>query len=461
MLTSLACRITPVRLRLPRPTARLRLTLFYSGLFVLSAACLLAIPYLLLRNTGTGTITFNAADHSYTYVGPDGQANGAIGPPRIPGTPLIRFDKGQSRAVVEQMRALAVSQHNSELHQLLAYSAIALAAMAAVSVLLGWLVAGRVLRPVRTINAAARQISATSLHQRLALDGPNDEFNELGVTLNDLLERLDTSFESQRRFVANASHELRTPLTVERTLLQVALADPGTTLDTLRGVCEKLLISGVHQERLIDSLLTLASSERGLERQEPFDLAGIARQTLTQGALERARRPGLQVHTNIAAAPTAGDPQLAQRLVANLLDNAIRHNFDNGRITLTTGTRAGWPFLSVANTGPIIPETEISRLLEPFQQLGRQRASHRNGHGLGLAIVAAIAAAHHANLTLRPLPDGGLDVEVRFPPSTGRNPGSQNGGHVTSARSDRAVRAAQAPHMPWTPPPGGVEAEHR
>jgi signal transduction histidine kinase len=227
---------------------------------------------------------------------------------------------------------------------------------------------------------------------------------------------------------------------VERTLLQVALADPDTTLDTLRGVCEKLLASGAHQERLIDALLTLASSERGLDEQEPFDLAEIARQTLTQDALDRAGRRGLQIHTNITPAPTVGDPQLAQRLVSNLFDNAIRHNHDNGQIVVTTGTRAGRPFLSVANTGPIIPEAEIDRLLEPFQQLGSQRTGHRNGHGLGLAIVAAIAAAHHAKLIVRPLPDGGLDVEVRFLPLTDRTPSNQSGSPVSSANGRQSLQ---------------------
>jgi signal transduction histidine kinase len=436
LVTSLAARLTPSWLRRPRPTARLRLTLFYSALFLISGACLLAIPYLLVRNTSTGTISYNAADHSYIYVGPGRQVYGAVTLPRsAPGTRTKGFSNGQSRAVVEQMRALAVSQHDSELHQLLLYSAIALAVMAAVSVLFGWLVAGRVLRPLRSLNATARNITATNLHQRLALDGPDDEFNELGTTLNDLLERLDASFESQRRFVANASHELRTPLTVERTLLQVALADPGTTLDTLRGVCEKLLASGAHQERLIDALLTLASSERGLDEQEPLDLAEIVRQTLNQDALDRARHRGLQIHANIAPAPIVGDPQLSQRLVSNLLDNAVRHNHDDGHTVVTTGTRAGQPFLSIANTGPIIPETEIDRLLEPFQQLGNQRTGHRNGHGLGLAIAAAIAAAHHANLSVRPLPDGGLDVEVCFHPFADRTPRNQNGGPVTDCEA--------------------------
>jgi signal transduction histidine kinase len=277
--------------------------------------------------------------------------------------------------------------------------------------------------------------SATNLHQRLALDGPDDEFNELGTTLNDLLERLDASFKSQRRFVAHASHELRTPLTVERTLLQVALADPNLTFERLRGVCEKLLRSGVDQERLIDALLTLASSESGLEESEPFDLAKTVRHVLVQGALDRAQNKGLRVETTAAPAPTAGDPRLVQRLVSNLLDNAIRHNVPHGRLFVATGMRAGRPFVSVTNTGLVIPQTQIGRLLEPFQQLGQQRTGHRSGHSL--AIVAAIATAHSAKLTVRPLPDGGLNVEVCFVPMTDCIPSSQNGSPPVSSASGR------------------------
>ena len=424
-MASLAARIAPSWLRRPRPTARLRLTLFYSALFVLSAACVLAIPYLLVRNTSTGTITYNAADHSYTYVGPDRQVYGAALAP-APGTRRRGGNNGQSRAVVEQLRALAVSQHDSELHQLLLYSAIALVVMAAVSVLLGWLVAGRVLRPIRTINATAQRISATSLHQRLTLDGPDDEFKELGTTLNNLLGRLDASFESQRRFVANASHELRTPLTVERTLLQVALADPDVSAERLRATCEKVLASGVRQERLIDALLTLASSERGLEEWESFDLAEIARQVLAQGALHDAGQKGLRLDTKFLPASAAGDSRLAQRLVSNLLDNAVRHNLDHGEVVLRTGMRGGHSFVSVANTGPVVPDSEVSRLFEPFQQAGNQRTGHKNGHGLGLAIVAAIASAHHADLSVQPRPEGGLIVKVAFGSQLNSHPKPDN-----------------------------------
>jgi len=429
-MTSVAARLTPVRLRRPRPTARLRLTLFYSGLFVLSAACLLAIPYGLVRNSSTGTVMYNPSDHAYTYVGPNREVYGAVvAAPRGPGARHHGFNVGNSRAAVEQLRALAVSQHDHELHQLLVYSLIALAVMATVSVLLGWLVAGRVLRPVRTINATARRITAHNLHQRLALDGPDDEFKELGATLDDLLGRLDAAFESQRRFVANASHELRTPLAVQRTLLQVALRDPDLTLDRLRSVSERVLVAGADQERLIDALLALASSERGLEEQEPFDLAEIAR-----GAIQRSDQGDMQFESALTPAPALGDPRLAQQLVGNLVDNAVRYNDPRGRIIVTTGMRQGRPTLSVGNTGPVVPDSEISRLLEPFQQLGPQRTGHQNGHGLGLAIVAAIASAHHADLSVRPRPSGGLTVEVAFNPQI-----TSSGGHEGAPASALTV----------------------
>jgi signal transduction histidine kinase len=452
-MSALAGRLVPSWVRRPRPTARLRLTLFYGGLFLVSGAALLAITYLLVSQTTAGTITYDSAHHTYTYVGPDGVMNLAGGGQMIELKPRprqhVRLTHGQSLAVVEQLRALAVSQHANELHQLLFYSAIALGVMAVLSVVLGWLVAGRVLRPLRTMTDTARRISASNLHQRLALDGPDDEFKELGATLNALLGRLDASFQSQRRFVANASHELRTPLTVERTLLQVALADPDLSVEDLRQVYEKLLVSGADQERLIEALLTLASSERGLEDEEPFDLATVVQTSLAESSLDEARRRGIRLTTSIEPAPTVGDARLAQRLVANLLDNAISHNYADGQIDVRTGTRAGRPFVSVANSGPVVPETEISRLLEPFQQLGDQRTSRRNGHGIGLAIVAAIAAAHYADLSVRSRHNGGLEVEVLFVSLAGRAANVQNGSSAISVtargmRNDDSGRLVSA-----------------
>ena len=208
------------------------------------------------------------------------------------------------------------------------------------SAVLGWFAAGRVLAPLRSITSTARMISAGSLHQRLAIAGPDDEFKQLGDTLDELLARLEASFESQRRFVANASHELRTPLTVERTLLQVALSDPNASAEELRATCEEVLAAGAEQERLLESLLTLASSERGLELRERLDLALIAGHALLVAEPERKRR-SLELTTELATAPTIGDPALVERLVANLIDNAVHYNAAGGRIEVRTEIDAG------------------------------------------------------------------------------------------------------------------------
>ncbi|HXA55118.1 MAG TPA: HAMP domain-containing sensor histidine kinase, partial [Solirubrobacteraceae bacterium] len=305
------------------------------------------------------------------------------------------------------------SQRNAELNNLLGESGIALAIMAVVSMGLGWLLAGRVLRPLQTITGKARAISASNLHERLALEGPDDELRELGDTFDGLLARLDASFQSQRQFVANASHELRTPLTVERALLEVALADPDASEHSLRHACERVLVSSAEQERLLEALLTLASSERGLERREPFDLAPLAAEVLRAVAAEAQLR-GVSVHAELAAAPTRGDPRLAERLVRNLVDNAVRHNVHGGGVEVATGSDRARAVLTVANTGAPVAPADVERLLEPFQR-GAGRTDHGDGHGLGLSIVKAIATAHNATLVARARPEGGLEIAVAFP----------------------------------------------
>ena len=276
-----------------------------------------------------------------------------------------------------------------------------------------WQLAGLYLRPLRTLNATAREISATNLHRRLGLKGPDDELTQLGSTLDDLFGRLEASFESQRRFVANASHELRTPLAGQRTVLQVALGDPDATAESLRAACEETLALGERQERLVDGLLTLASSERGIERREPLDLAEIAQLVLASRHQEAARR-GLEIRASLDAAPTTGDPVLIESMITNLLDNAIQHNVPDGIIELTTGRLSAASQLSVRNTGPIVPKAEVERLFQPFQRLGHDRTGSGDGHGLGLAIVQAIAQAHRALVTAQPRSQGGLDIEISF-----------------------------------------------
>jgi signal transduction histidine kinase len=353
---------------MPRLTLRTQLTLLYAGPFFLSGVALLSFPIL-------STSQSEPAGVQVPHNGPPPDSDSNLGP-------------------------------------LLAASAAGLAIMVVVAVVLGWLIAGRFLRPLRTITATARDISANNLHRRLGPTGHNDEFTVLASTLDDLFERLESSFESQRHFVANASHELRTPLTAERTLLQVALADPAADASTLRAACVEVLALGEAQERLINALLTLASGEQGLEHRVPFDLATVARTVLLGRSAQSAR--GIDVETSLEPAPVSGDPSLVESLVANLVDNALRHNVSGGWIRITTSVVGGRACLRVTNTGPVIPPSAVPSLFEPFQRLGAQRLRHTDGHGLGLAIVRAIATAHGASLKVDARPEGGLDIEIVF-----------------------------------------------
>jgi signal transduction histidine kinase len=390
-------------LRLPRRTARLRLTLLYTGLFLVSGAAMLAITNILARTTGLFSY---AQPPSCTTVGGQRQCQGSQ---------HLIFSRRQGELL--HLTGQAAVLQAADLRHLLVLSAITLAIMTVASVALGWVVAGRVLRPLRTIITAARDISASNLHQRLAVAGPDDEFKRLGDTLDELFGRLAGAFEAQRHFVANASHELRTPLALEQTLLEVALRDPDASAETLRSTCEELLAAGGHQRRLIDGLLTLATSERGLDYREPFDLTDVTAEALLAARPEIDRR-GLHAATMFSPAPVSGDPDLAGRLAANLIDNAVRHNVAGGQIEVSTGTSDGRAILTVANSGPLIPAAEVSRLLQPFQRLSTLRGHDDDGHGLGLSIVQAITAAHGATLDAHARAEGGLDIRVSFPAAT-------------------------------------------
>ena len=409
----------PVRPRLPVPTIRLRLTAIYGGLFAGSGAALLAITYLLVRQATSGGSCYSLPHGGNLCV-----SRTTPGNPRHLST-TMRGNAGRLSASAEQLKALADGQHAAMLHQLVLQSAIALAIMLAASLALGWIIAGRVVRPIRVITGAAQNISATSLHERLELTGPDDELKKLGDTIDGLLGRLEGAFEAQRHFAANVSHELRTPLTVMRAVMQMALTDPAATTLTFQAACQDVLAEGEHADRMIEALLVLARSERGLDHSEPFDLADIAAQILQARALEAARR-GLRVGATIAQAPADGDPRLAERLVANLVDNALRHNVPGGEVTVTTGTESGRSFISVANTGPKMPPDALARLFQPFQRLGPDPADHSGGLGLGLSIVQAIARAHHADLAARARPDGGLHVRAAFPCGRPRPPSSRS-----------------------------------
>jgi signal transduction histidine kinase len=393
-------------LPLPRRTARLRLTLFYGGLFLVSGVVLLAITNLLVRST-TGNFVFFQMSGKGLPLAKNSPAAKAIF------TYRNHYPPPHLLAEASKAEALAFRTHQSDLHQLLVQSCIAVGVMTVLSVALGWLVAGHVLRPLRSITASAQRISASNLHERLALAGPDDEFKELGDTLDSLLSRLEASFEAQRRFVANASHELRTPLTLERTLLQLALADPGATRASLRSTCEELLLYGEAQERLIEALLTLATSEQGLETSHPVDLSAITG-LVVDSARPEAAGLGVSLEHDIQPASSTGDPRLVERLVANLVHNALRHNMAGGSARVETGTRDGVAYLSVSNTGPVVDGADIERLFQPFQRLDGPRLSQSQGHGLGLAIVKAIATAHNATVVTKARPGGGLAIEVRF-----------------------------------------------
>jgi signal transduction histidine kinase len=291
---------------------------------------------------------------------------------------------------------------------------IVLVAMIGASVLLGWFAAGRVLRPLRVMTTTTRQISERNLHERLALAGPDDELKDLGDTIDALLGRLESAFESQRRFVANASHELRTPLMLSQTLLQVALADPAITLRSLRAACQEAVDAGKDQAQLIDALLTLARSQRGLDHRVPIDLRAVVDDAINAHGPSAAAR-GLQVDAALDNATAPGDARLICRLVSNLIDNAIRYNIAGGRVEVKLAASTTEVTLTVTNTGAPVPTDQVSRLLEPFQRAVPDRTASPNGLGLGLSIVADIAKAHGASLEVRPGPEGGLTVAVDFP----------------------------------------------
>ena len=393
-------------MRLPAPTIRLRLTLVYGGLFLCSAAALLAITYVLVRHQYTGSFFISSGRQAVVAV----QSSKGNTVRVLPGPKLGPVQIGPEMLTPAKL-ALAAAQGQSDaaLHQLFVASAIALGLMAALSLWLGWVIAGRALRPLRTITETARDISASNLHRRLALTGPDDELRQLGNTVDGLLARLETSFEAQRQFVANASHELRTPLTLERTLLELALSDPTASIDSYRHTCEQLLAVGEQQERLIEALLTLSRSQRGLDSRQPVDLAAIA-----AAAAAAADHDGLALDTTIRPARTTGNPRLVERLVANLLGNAVQHNVDGGRVSLATEMDDGRAVLTVSNTGPRVPAGELDRLFQPFQRLDTTRTSSASGLGLGLSIVKAIADAHDATVTADAPAEGGLHIRVGF-----------------------------------------------
>jgi signal transduction histidine kinase len=388
-----------------RSTIRVRLTLLYAGAFFLAGAVLVAVMYFFLGQALDRQVTARVGVTQHLQEPTSDQPSS------------VRA----AHEAQDALRAQFQQDRDNTLNSMLVVSLIALGVVGVAAGGFGWLVAGRALDPLQRITMTARRVADRSLHERIALDGPQDEIKDLADTFDAMLERLDRSFDSQRRFVANASHELRTPLTINRSLIEVALDDPQAT-EELRKLGRTLLAVNQRHERLIDGLLTLAGSEQGITNPRPVDLADIARHVTTE-SLGAAGAAGVEIRPKLKPATVAGDSVLLERLAQNLLDNAIRYNLpEHGEVTVATEMLAGNAYLRVDNTGPNVPPYEVPSLFEPFRRLaGSERiadsatTSTGRGAGLGLSIVRSVAHAHGGDVDASPREEGGLTVRVRIP----------------------------------------------
>jgi signal transduction histidine kinase len=404
--------VLPTWLRLPGRTVRVRLTALYGILFFVSGAVLLTLA--------SGVAVVRSSSSSSRVVPAPNQA--------LPGSALAQA-QAHIRALQAQLQDLQ-SQTASQpgdgrlSHQLVFASLIALAIMTVISVALGWLVAGRALRPVREMTAAARRISEDSLHERLALHGPKDELKELGDTIDGLLERLEVAFNSQRRFVANASHELRTPLTTMRAAIDVALAKPEPAPPPTVALAGRLRTELDRIDRLLEAFLVRARAQhRSMPGQAVLPLDYIVSSALAdQAAAIRAMGLTVQDPSSPGGAWVAGSPALLTRMVENVIDNAVCHNTPDGWIAITTGAHGGGVRLVVENGGQVLDPRQVTELSQPFRRLEADRIGTDQGSGLGLSIVAAIAEAHNGTLDLRARPGGGLRVCVDLPAASASVP---------------------------------------
>ena len=385
-------------------SARLRLTLWYTLLFVVGGAVVLALNYALVDRS----LTANPDEVRIAVAEKLG-----ISPNEVRANERGEAPDIDDRTLFRQVQSQIAHDH---LEHLLTESAIALAVMGLVSVGLGWLIAGRVLRPVHEMTSAARRLSETNLHERIDLHGPDDELKELADTFDAMLARLETAFDAQRRFVADASHELRTPLTVMRAEVDVTLADPDASPADLRAMAETVRDATERSESLIDSLLVLARSDSASLVVEPFDLDELVRYVLERLGAESALR-GITIESSLEPGGVVGDRSLIERLVANLVENAIRHNVAGGWVTIATSRHGSRVELRVANGGPVLDAKSIEDLFRRFHRSAAARDRGTPGFGLGLSIVESVARAHHGDVEATPLPDGGLAVVVTFPAS--------------------------------------------
>jgi signal transduction histidine kinase len=370
-----------LRFQLSRGTIRGRLAGLFFVVFLASSAVLLAVTVLVWQGRTGGTAHVLHVPH----VGALHQRSGT-------------------------------TQHSSDRHQLLIASGIALAVMVALSLILGWLLAGRFLAPVREITAATREISASNLHERLNLVGPDDELKKLGDTFDELLARLERSFEFERQFVTNASHELRTPLAGMRTSLDVAMAKPGPVPTQFLVLAERLRGELDQVDRLLESFLTLAQTEQG----PPPDQSTLSLNELVEIAIHghsgaiSAMSLHIEQHTGRDVF-VSGSETLLSRMVDNVIDNSINHNGPGGSVRVSSSVEGQFACLSVENSGPVLDPGEVTELARPFRRVGPQRTGSEKGIGLGLTIVASIAEAHGGTLELQAISAGGLRVMIRLP----------------------------------------------
>jgi signal transduction histidine kinase len=408
---------------LGRRSVRARIALACAGLFFITGSVFVGASYALADHSfAAGSAARRAADQAATgRVKQSPGANQAQNEAQLAQICTKEELSGQvTDAEAAQCNAVfaggaafgATNQRDHDLHQLLLWSLAGLVAGTIVAGGLGWAIGRRILAPLHRVTDAARRASQEHLDERINLDGPHDELKELADTFDDMLNRLDLAFASQRRFVANASHELRTPLTSMRTLIDVAMAKSTRTTEGLETLVGRVREAVDESEAIIGGLLTLARSDRGLTVRELVDLEAAALDAIDQTS-SAARDWGIVVESDLSAAPIRGDRVLVERLVANLVDNAIRYNFDGGSVHVETGVDHGESYLSIANSGPLVQDSKLASLFEPFTRL-EQRLANGQGIGLGLSIVASVAAAHDGHLEAAALPDGGLKITVRF-----------------------------------------------
>ena len=387
-------------MRWPAPTIRLRMTVLYGVVFLITGAVLLTLGYLLVRHNLDAGANFREVRRELQKLG--------VLPAAAPLRNSFRFAPGSPEASVAA--AVRAQLRTDALHRLLVEYVLALGVMTVVSVVAGWLLAGRALRPLRQITGTARRVSGENLGERIALEGPADELKELADTFDEMLARLDRAFESQRHFVANASHELRTPLAIMRTEVDVALADPDASERELREMGEAVRDAIDRSERLLESLLVLARSEAAAGKEELVDLAALSADCITD-LQARANELDVHVRDDLQPAWTRGQEQLLERMIANLVDNGLRYNERGGHLDVRTRHRDGHVLVTVANGGPVIDPEQIPSLIQPFQRLGRGSG----GFGLGLSIVRSVVVAHGGKIELRTPTEGGLFIEIALP----------------------------------------------